>query len=61
MRMRLLYLVKNSEDVKSAFTRDGKIHANLKDGSKALIENPDDLFKIGIDNVDFVKLGLADL
>lgn len=61
LRFKLLHIVKDCDEVKAAFTRDGKIHATVKDGSKVVIDNPDDLFKLGIDAVDFQKLGLADL
>lgn len=61
LRFKLLHMVKGCEDVKTAFTREGKIHAIMKNGSKEIIDNPDDLFKLGFDNVDFQKLGLSDL
>ena len=54
-------MVRKCEDVKSAFTRDGTIICSLQNGTKAVISSPDDLFKIGFQDVDYQKLGLAEL
>lgn len=61
MRFKLLRLVKGLNNVKTVFTRDGKIHCNMKDNSKIVIENPDDLFKLGLDEVDYKSFGIVDL
>lgn len=61
MRFELLQLVKGLNNVKTVFTRDGKIHCNMKDNSKIVIENPDDLFKLGLDEVDYKLFGIVDL
>jgi len=61
MRFKLLQLVKGLNKVKTVFTRDGKIHCNMKDNSKIVIENSDDLFKLGLDEVDYKSLGIVDL
>ena len=36
------------------------IHCTLDDDSKVTIDTPDDLFKIGMDNIDFKALGLPE-
>jgi hypothetical protein len=54
-------MVKGNDDVNTAFMREVKIHSIMKNGSKEVIDNPDDFFKLGFDNVDYQKLGLSDL
>ncbi len=44
--------------VERSFTTQGKIICFLKNGSRHVIENPDDLFKIGFDEVDYGDFGL---
>lgn len=61
LRFKLLNMVRNHDDVKTAFTRDGKIHAYMKNGEKKTVDSPDDLFKIGFTNINYNELGLADL
>ena len=36
------------------------IHCTLDDDSKVTIDTPDDLFKIGMDNIDLKALGLPE-
>lgn len=65
MRAKMLAVVKESPNVESSFTKDGKIMCFLKDDKRArkrpvMVETPDDLFKIGLDSVDYVRLGLQD-
>ncbi|VDI04680.1 Hypothetical predicted protein [Mytilus galloprovincialis] len=54
-------MVRKLEDVKNAHTRDGKTICTLKNGIKAIIESPNDLFKLGIDEIDHHALGLNEL
>ena len=72
LRAKMLhYLKKKVPVVKNAWTIDGKIHCTKKrppdlaerDCPRKIytIDTPDDLFKLGVDSVDFDKLGLADL
>jgi hypothetical protein len=61
LRFKLFQMVRKCEEVKSASTRDGKIICYLQNGTKAVISSPDDLFKIGFQDVDYQKLGLAEL
>ena len=61
LRFKLFQMVRKCEDVKSASTRDGKIICSLQNGTKAVISSPDDLFKLGFQDVDYQKLGLAEL
>ena len=60
MKFKLLYYVKKQRNVKSAFTKEGRIHCTLDDDSKVIIDTPDDLFKIGMDNIDYGALGLPE-
>ena len=53
--------MKDLANVKSAFTRDGVIHCNLHNGSHIILESPDDLFRLGMDEVNFVDLGLQSI
>ena len=67
----LYYLKKKVPVVENAWTIDGRIHCTKKrppDLSKReslrrifTINTPDNLFKLGVDAVDFEELGLADL
>ena len=61
LRFKLFQMVRKLEDVKNAHTRDGKTICTLKNGTKAIIESPDDLFKLGIDEIDHHALGLTEL
>lgn len=61
LRMKLLQYVKKLENVNAAFTRDGKVQCIMKDGKKFTVENPDDLFNLGEDDVDYGELGLPNL
>jgi hypothetical protein len=61
LRFKLFQMVRKCEEVKSASTRDGNIICYLQNGTKAVISSPDDLFKIGFQDVDYQKLGLAEL
>lgn len=61
MRLKLYHYVKNLPTVKSVTTRDGKIVCFLKSGKKTMLENPDDLFKIGETEIDHKLFGLLDL
>ena len=61
LRAKLLHYVKREERVASAYTRDGKIICQLRDNSRIVLESPDDLFKIGLTDVDFHTLGLSNL
>ena len=51
-------------NVKGATTSEGRILCWLKSGSgdnrPTLIESPDDLFKLGLDQVDYKEFGLGD-
>jgi hypothetical protein len=67
MRSKLLYIVKNLGIVHHAYRTNGKIIAFLKDPGnaekrdnlkKVHIENLDDLFKLGVDNIPYKDLGI---
>lgn len=63
LRFKLLHLVKRTEGVKAAYTRDGRIVCimNNAGNTKVTIDSPDDLFKIGVDDIDYQSLRMADL
>ena len=60
LKFKLLYYTKKQENVKSLFSKEGMIHCTLDDDSKVTIDTPDDLFKIGMDNIDLKALGLPE-
>ena len=62
LRYKLLKLVKEKEEYKKAYTMNGKIVVyDVNEKKRVYIDNPDDLFKIGIDidNEILKKLGLS--
>ncbi len=65
LRRRLLDVVKKCPRVSRANTKDGKIFCNLREARPndrpIIIESPDDLFKLGFDDVPYEELGLASL
>ncbi|CAG2243329.1 unnamed protein product [Mytilus edulis] len=60
LKFKLLFYIKKQTNVKSAFTKEGRIHCTLNNDSKVTIDSPDDLFKIGMDTVDYKALGLPE-
>ena len=70
LRARLLGYIKELDQVARAWTVDGRIYAakkcpvGLPDDQRpppVRVENPDDLFKLGEDNINFERLGLNHL
>lgn len=61
MRFKLLRFTKDLECVKTVATREGKIVCFLKNGGKIVVESPDDLFKLGVNNVNYKDFGVPDL
>lgn len=64
-RSKLLKFLNSHDDVEKTRTSEGRIRVSLKvdrgAGKSVTIENPDDLFKIGIDNIDITQFGYPDL
>ncbi len=58
MRAKLFATVRKCQNVKSAFTSQGKIICFLNDGTRHAIESPDDLFKLGFDEINYKDFGL---
>lgn len=67
LRSKLLHVVKKNETIHHAYTSNGKIFACLKDINdpnkhldlkKVVVENPDDLFKIGFEEIPYNELGI---
>ena len=61
LRSKMLHYVKRQDGVESAYTREGKVICRIRDGSRITIETPDDLFKLGLTNIDYIALGLSAL
>lgn len=71
LRAKLLALVKRLDDVDKAWTVGGRIHCTKKTplglapGASqrpvVIIDTPDDLFKLGVEQIDFGFLGLTHL
>ena len=59
-RLWLLNVVKNSEYVKAAYTRNAVIHAVFPNGDKAKIYSALDLCKIGYSHIPFEQLGIPE-
>lgn len=53
VRRRLLETARRQPCVDFAFTRDGTITCRLKSGDWTRVEQPDDLFNVGVDYVDY--------
>ena len=58
MRARLMAYTKGLPNVQRVNTSNGKIHCNTKDGNHVIVDTPDDLFKLGVESIDYSKLGL---
>ena len=59
LRSRLLSVARKTYTVKNAIMRDGRIICFLKDARQdrpVTIENPDDVFHLGYDNLDGLEL-----
>jgi hypothetical protein len=54
LRFKLFHYIKSMDLVKSVTTRDGKMHCQMKNSRKEVVENPDDLFKLGVNNITYV-------
>ena len=59
LRSKLLQYAKRQDGVDSAYTREGKVICRIRDGSRVTVESPDDLFKLGLTNIDYAALGLS--
>ena len=63
-RTKLLKYLNSHDDVEKTRTNEGRIRASLKvdrGAGKVTIENPDDLFRIGVDSIDITQFGFPDL
>lgn len=64
-RSKLLKFVNAHANTEKTRTSEGRIRVTLKEdrgaGRNVTIENPDDLFKIGVDDVDVTNFGFPDL
>ena len=62
---KLLKFIKGHENTDNARTSEGRIRASLKVDCGAeknnTVENPDDLFKIGLDTVNYTQFGYPDM
>ena len=63
LRSKLFAEVRKNDKVKSATTREGKVICYLKDPRQpgpVVLETPDDLFKLGYDDIDYKTFGLQE-
>ena len=62
LHSKLLKLVKGRDNVKYAFRREYVIdYCMLHNGFKILIKSPDDLFYIGLDEINITDLSLQEI
>ena len=61
LRAKLLKKVKSLGNVRTAHTQNGIIHCNMINGSHLVVETPDDLFHLGLDEIDLDEFGLNHL
>ena len=59
MRHAVLMKAKKAASVKGATTKHGKIVCKMNDDSFKVLKNPDDLFAIGLDDVNYKDFKLA--
>ena len=63
IRSKLFHKARQDDKVKNATTKDGKVICYMKEGihpSPVVLETPDDLFKLGFDDVVYKDFGLDD-
>ena len=65
LRYKTFRYCKDLSCVKTVFTREGKIHCLLHEQEHdrhkhIIVDTPDDLFKLGVDNPDWRRLGLEE-
>ena len=60
-RSKLLKYIKRNDNVERVQTSEGRLRVMLKVGKRVTVENPDDLFKLGIDIIDATKFGYTDV
>ena len=62
---KMLKYLKWNDNIKRVQTSEGRLRVMLKEdrgaGRRVVIENPDDMFKIGVDNVDVTQFGYIDI
>ena len=62
---KLLKFIKGCDNVDRVQTSDGRLRVTLKEdcgaGRRVNVENPNDLFKIGIDSADITQFGYIDV
>ena len=54
-RRRILKVANENAKVEITFARDGTIHCKLKNQTFVQLENVDDLFKIGLDRINYAN------
>ena len=58
LRAKLFGYIKSLNNVERVNTANGRIHCNLANNSHVILNSPDDLFKIGVEQIDMSRLGL---
>ena len=59
--VKLLNVAKRKDEVKNVTSRNGKIICFMTNDTRVVLDSPDDLFKIGYNDIDYKALGLAEL
>ena len=61
----MLKFLKGNDNVERVQTSEGRLRVMLKEdkgaGKRVVIENPDDMFKIGLDTIDITQFGYIDV
>ena len=60
LRLKLKSMVKDIDGVTKVHTKNGNIHCD-KGGTHYVISSPDDLFDLGLDEINYEELGLTNL
>ena len=64
-RSKMLKFLKGNDNVERVQTSEGWLRVMLKEdkgaGKRVVIENPDDMFKIGLDTIDITQFGYIDV
>jgi hypothetical protein len=59
LRSKLLGYIKSIDGIRSVSTKNGRIFCNTSDNKLVIVDTPDDLFELGVNTVDYHRLGLG--
>ena len=58
LRSKMMGYAKSLPNVKRVNSNNGKIYCNTDDNKLVILESPDDMYHLGLDNLDYPRLGL---